>query len=517
MACTDNTLLHDSGVKVDEQKVSEIIDKVCNQPKGFQVDTTPDQIKMVDADSSIVRARGLDTDKENQQANKPTRRIARSRKIKVVDENEGAVNSFHLAAAGEPERKPFQPIENRPTKSFSVLHEIEKAQDKQVGKTFHDYMQSKQSQPSHSKAKQVFTPPKNAAAARTQPSLGLKPASSLGDSVLSDKTGGAGDSSSTKERAQAKCHAAMNNWYLAMGNFAAAAAAHHHLHPAMTQQSFFHHLSNLSFMSHLNFKANENKDKSHVYLHQSNMKPSSFLSAKSKKIGSYMNLSTEKKADSNNSETSHKHGVNGKGRDKNGIMSTPKMKHVTGFSLNNAGGLLAGLTGRVEQSNSTLKSNIKMPIASYNMPKELLFNSHSDNKAGFIRSCESKKSIAQPFGNNNLSNLMQFGGQSPRQKDEDESPTANREQPQSLADLCGNMNLNRQGLMLQAESSGFTKRAGGVGEAPRRSATGMFGTNFYNKMVDGRDGDDEYLDPKTSMMEVDIIPSKSFEKQQERS
>lgn len=138
------------------------------------------------------------------------------------------------------------------------------------------------------------------------------------------------------------------------------------------------------------------------------MKPSSFLSAKSKKIGSYMNLSTDKKANSN-SEASQKHGANDKAGDKNAMMSTPKMKHVTGFSLNNAGGLLAGLTGRVEQSNSTLKSNIKMPIASYNMPKELLFNSHSDNKAGFIRSCESKKSIAQPFGNNNLTSLMQFG------------------------------------------------------------------------------------------------------------
>lgn len=70
------------------------------------------------------------------------------------------------------------------------------------------------------------------------------------------------------------------------------------------------------------------------------------------------------------------------------------MKAITGFSLNNAGGILAGLAGRVEQSNSTIKSNIKMPIATYNMPKELLFNSHSDNKGGFNRSCESKKSIA---------------------------------------------------------------------------------------------------------------------------
>lgn len=116
------------------------------------------------------------------------------------------------------------------------------------------------------------------------------------------------------------------------------------------------------------------------------------------------------------------------------------MKPVTGFSLNNAGGLLAGLAGRVEQSTSTLKSNIKMPIATYNMPKELLFNSHSDNKAGFIQSCESKKSIAQPFGGNNISNLMPFEGQSSEQKQNSLPPA--REQPQSLADLCSNMNLN---------------------------------------------------------------------------
>lgn len=167
MACTDKTLLHDSGVKVDEQKVSEIIDKVCNQPKRFEVDTTPEQIKMINHDSSFMLARGLDTDKENQQANKPPRRQPKPKKIRVVDENEGAVNSFHLAVAADPERKPFQPIENRACKSFHVLQEIE---PKQVGKTFHEYMQSKQSQPSLSKPapKQVFTPPKNKPASRIQ-------------------------------------------------------------------------------------------------------------------------------------------------------------------------------------------------------------------------------------------------------------------------------------------------------------------------------------------------------------
>ena len=73
--------------------------------------------------------------------------------------------------------------------------------------------------------------------------------------------------------------------------------------------------------------------------------------------------------------------------------------------------------------------------------------------------------------------------------------------------------------MLQAESSGFTKRAGGVAasEAPRRSSTGIFGRNFYNKIVDGPDHDDEYLDPKEGIMEIDMISSKGFEKPEDRS
>jgi hypothetical protein len=72
-------------------------------------------------------------------------------------------------------------------------------------------------------------------------------------------------------------------------------------HPQINPQSFFNHLQNLSFMNQINFKPSENqqiKEKVHDATN-SNMKPSSFLSAKSKKIGSFMNLSTEKKANSN--------------------------------------------------------------------------------------------------------------------------------------------------------------------------------------------------------------------------
>jgi hypothetical protein len=50
----------------------------------------------------------------------------------------------------------------------------------------------------------------------------------------------------------------MNNWYLAMNGFAAAASHNMHHPAAMNHQNFFHHLSNLSFMNHLNFKPNEN-------------------------------------------------------------------------------------------------------------------------------------------------------------------------------------------------------------------------------------------------------------------
>lgn len=67
-----------------------------------------------------------------------------------------------------------------------------------------------------------------------------------------------------------------------------------------------------------------------------------------------------------------------------------------------------------------------MPIASYNMPKELIFNQHSDNKPGFIRSCESKKSDAIPYGTGNLNKIIQFNNHSPKKED---SPIANREQP----------------------------------------------------------------------------------------
>lgn len=120
-----------------------------------------------------------------------------------------------------------------------------------------------------------------------------KQVSSLGDSILSDKNINA--DSSSKER---KCQVAMNNWYMAMNNFAAAAAAQHHMH----HHSFFHHLSTLSFMNHLNFKPMESN---HMKISEkaqeqvnANMKPSSFLSAKSKKIGGFLNLSTEKKGNS---------------------------------------------------------------------------------------------------------------------------------------------------------------------------------------------------------------------------
>lgn len=177
-----------------------------------------------------------------------------------------------------------------------------------------------------------------------------------------------------------------------MNGYAAATA---HMHSVHHQHNFFNHLSNLSFMSHLNFKPNESNMKVPEKVHDqtnSNMKPSSFLSAKSKKIGGFMTLSTEKKANSNSSG-SQKNAGNEKGN-KKVQMSTPKIKSITGFSLNNAEAILAGLTGRVDQSNTTMKSNIKMPIATYQMPKELLFNSHSENKNGFGGSCDSKKSLA---------------------------------------------------------------------------------------------------------------------------
>lgn len=58
---------------------------------------------MVKYDSSNTRARGLDTDKENVQINKPIKKVIK--KHKVNDENLGPVNKFNLT--DNPNRKPF--------------------------------------------------------------------------------------------------------------------------------------------------------------------------------------------------------------------------------------------------------------------------------------------------------------------------------------------------------------------------------------------------------------------------
>ena len=63
------------------------------------------------------------------------------------------------------------------------------------------------------------------------------------------------------------------------------------------------------------------------------------------------------------------------------------------------------------------KSNLKVPIPSYNLPNKLLFSTGSD-KGGFMPSAESKKSIARyGAGGMSLSNIMQFK-QSPYKEDE---------------------------------------------------------------------------------------------------
>jgi hypothetical protein len=60
---------------------------------------------MVQYDSSNTRARGLDTDKENIQINKPHRKNHQIKRSKMNDENNGPVNSFHLH--DNLSRKPF--------------------------------------------------------------------------------------------------------------------------------------------------------------------------------------------------------------------------------------------------------------------------------------------------------------------------------------------------------------------------------------------------------------------------
>lgn len=162
--------LNDSLVKVDEQQVSEMIDRVCNQSREMQsseaeqkenyqgITATPEQLKMVAYDSSITRARGLDTDKENFQANKPVKRHARSKKTQNVD-IENHVHSFQDLVGDNKERKPFQPLGEKMNRQSNVLQDIGTKQqnspfDFKINhnqKTFHQFMQMSQNHPSLTK------------------------------------------------------------------------------------------------------------------------------------------------------------------------------------------------------------------------------------------------------------------------------------------------------------------------------------------------------------------------------
>jgi len=115
LQCSDMNLLNEPIIPVDEKQVSEMIEKVCNQTSTpdhqmieSSVNITPDQIKMVQYDSSQVRNRGLDTDKENIQINKPKK--TRTRKVQALQEKE--VNEFQEFADLRKVRQPFQPLPN---------------------------------------------------------------------------------------------------------------------------------------------------------------------------------------------------------------------------------------------------------------------------------------------------------------------------------------------------------------------------------------------------------------------
>lgn len=104
MMCTDRNILNENIISVDEQQFSEIIDKVRNKVQEIpaqhiesnirdKFDATPDQKKMINFDSSNTR--GLDTDKENQQVNKPKRQSKNRKNQKInpfqeafMDENQ---------------------------------------------------------------------------------------------------------------------------------------------------------------------------------------------------------------------------------------------------------------------------------------------------------------------------------------------------------------------------------------------------------------------------------------------
>jgi len=86
-----------------------MIEKVCNRKP---IDSTPDQIKMVAYDSSMVKARGLDTDKENIQINKPLKK--KPRKTFAEEKPINEFNDFE-------NRQPFQAITDKVGKKQNVL------------------------------------------------------------------------------------------------------------------------------------------------------------------------------------------------------------------------------------------------------------------------------------------------------------------------------------------------------------------------------------------------------------
>ena len=116
------------------------------------------------------------------------------------------------------------------------------------------------------------------------------------------------------------------------------------------------------------------------------------------------------------------------------LMSTPA-KNVNGFSLTNPGGGLACL-GTANAPNSNIKSQLKVPIASYDNRK-MLFGSGlggSDVKE-FMRSCDSKKSMTMG------QRFLHFDQSS--NKDDNEVPNQRipDNMPKSFADLCAGTNI----------------------------------------------------------------------------
>lgn len=170
---------------------------------------------------------------------------------------------------------------------------------------------------------------------------------------------------------------------------------------------------------------------------------SALFSANSNKIGaSIMRNRRELDLSVTPSAQSSKQEPEKKANNQNAVklMSTPG-KNVNGFSLANPAGAGLACLGTANAPNSNIKSQLKVPIASYDNRKMLFGSALGKDVSGsdikeFMRSCDSKKSMTMG------QRFLHFDQSSNR--DDHEVPNgrmADNNLPKSFADLCAGTNI----------------------------------------------------------------------------